>query len=147
MPPCWRHPQIPSFAQTSLPNYDPFSTSSFDHNFGRNDNQTFIVYAESTLVLYGKGLCGLFSVLRFTLEEKLCCTKCCKYFRPEGVVFNQLFFPLPSSCHIHCLNHMTGLSLLFFLQWMKKECPNNCCALPQEELILPPCFLVVPHMY
>ena len=35
-----------------------FSTSSFDHNFRPNDNQTFIVYVKSTLVLYRKGLCG-----------------------------------------------------------------------------------------
>ena len=59
-PPHRRHPQIPPFAQTSTPNYDPFFTSSFDHNFGRDDNQTFNVYAESTLVLYRKGLCGFF---------------------------------------------------------------------------------------
>ena len=38
VPPHQRHPQIPSFAQTGTPNYDPFFTSSFDHNFGRNDN-------------------------------------------------------------------------------------------------------------
>ena len=85
VPPHQRHPQIPLFAQTSMPNYDPFPTSSFDCNLGRNDNQTFIVHMESTLVLYRKGLCGFFSVLRFALEEKLCCTKCHKYFGPEGV--------------------------------------------------------------
>ena len=37
-----------------------FSASSFDHNFQPNDNQTFIVYEKSTLVLYRKGLCGFF---------------------------------------------------------------------------------------
>ena len=35
-----------------------FSASSFDHKFRPNDNQTFIVYMKSTLVLYRKGLCG-----------------------------------------------------------------------------------------
>ena len=35
-----------------------FPTSSFDHNFGTNDTQTFNVYAESTLVLYRKDLCN-----------------------------------------------------------------------------------------
>ena len=35
-----------------------FSASSFDHNFRPNNNQTFIVYVKSTLVLYRKGLCG-----------------------------------------------------------------------------------------
>ena len=37
-----------------------FSTSSFNCNFQPNDNQTFIVYAKSTLVLYRKGLYGFF---------------------------------------------------------------------------------------
>ena len=38
-----------------------FSASSFDCNFQPNNNQTFIVYVKSTLVLYRKGLCGFFS--------------------------------------------------------------------------------------
>ena len=38
-----------------------FSTSSLDCNFWPNDNQTFIVYVKSTLVLYRMGLCGLSS--------------------------------------------------------------------------------------
>ena len=62
-----------------------FSASSFDHNFRPNNNQTFIVYVKSTLVLYRKGLCGFFLVLGFALEEKLCGAKCCKFYRPEGV--------------------------------------------------------------
>ena len=41
-----------------LVKYHLFSTSSFNFNFRPNDNQTFIVYAKSTLVLYRKGLCG-----------------------------------------------------------------------------------------
>ena len=56
-----------------------FSASSFDHNFRPNNNQTFIVYEKSTLVLYTKGLCGFFLVLGFALEEKLCGAKCCKF--------------------------------------------------------------------
>ena len=35
-----------------------FSASSFDCNFRPNNNQTFIVYVKSTLVLYRKALCG-----------------------------------------------------------------------------------------
>ena len=65
-----------------------FSASSFYCNFQANDNQTFIVYAKSILVLYRKGLCGIFPVLGFALEEKLCGAKCSHYFRPEGVVTN-----------------------------------------------------------
>ena len=42
----------------------------FDCNFQPNDNQTFIVYVKSTLVLYRKGLCGFSPVLGFALEEK-----------------------------------------------------------------------------
>ena len=60
VPPCWRHPQIPSFTQTGMPNYEPFSTASFNHYFERNDNQTFNVYTESTLSLY-KRACVVFS--------------------------------------------------------------------------------------
>ena len=57
VPPHWRHPQIPWIAGTGTRNLDPFSASSFDHNFQPNDNQAFIVYMKSTLVLYRKGLC------------------------------------------------------------------------------------------
>ena len=63
----------------------PFFTSSFDCNFQTKNNQTFIVCAKHTLVLYRKGLCG-FLVLGFALEQKLHGAKCCKYFRPEGVL-------------------------------------------------------------
>ena len=69
-----------------------YSASSFNHNFQPNDNQTFIVYAKSTLVLYRKSLWG-FSGLGFDLEEKLCGRKCCEYYRPEGVWDNQ--YPHP----------------------------------------------------
>ena len=65
-----------------------FSASSFDCNFLPNNNQTFIVYVKSTLVLYRKALYGFFPVLVFTLEEKLCGAKCCKFCRPEGVYVN-----------------------------------------------------------
>ena len=37
-----------------------FFTSSFDHNFPTNENQPFIVYTKSTLVLVRKGLCGFY---------------------------------------------------------------------------------------
>ena len=74
VPPCWMQ-------YTKL---GPCFASSFDHNFQTNDNQTFIVYMKSTLVLYRKGPC-VFSCLGFTIEEKLHGKKCCKYFRPEGV--------------------------------------------------------------
>ena len=57
-----RRRQTPCSAQTSMTNYDLFSTSSFDCNFSRNDNQTFNVYMESTLSRYRKGLV-LFSQL------------------------------------------------------------------------------------
>ena len=46
-----------------------FSASSFDHNFRPNNNQTFIVYVKRTLVLYRKGLCGFFTVLKFPWED------------------------------------------------------------------------------
>ena len=64
----------------------PFgSVLFFNCNFQTKNNQTFIIYMKSTLVLYRKGLCGFFPVLGFTLEEKLCGKKCCKYYGPEGV--------------------------------------------------------------
>ena len=62
-----------------------FSLLLFAYNFQTNDNQTFNVYAKSTLSMYRKGLCGFSPVLAFTLEEKLHGAKCCKFYRPEGV--------------------------------------------------------------
>ena len=61
VPPHWRHPQIPLFTQTGMPNLDPFFASSFNCDFQTNDNQTIIVYEKRTLVLYRKGLCGFSS--------------------------------------------------------------------------------------
>ena len=58
VPPHQRHPQVPSFTQTGIPKYDFFNLF-FDHNFPGNDNQTFNVYAESTLSTYRKGHCML----------------------------------------------------------------------------------------
>ena len=65
-----------------------FSASSFNRNSRPNNNQTFIVYMKSTLVVYRKGLCGFFPVLGFALEEKLRGAKCCKYYGPEGVIIS-----------------------------------------------------------
>ena len=56
VPPRQRRRQTPCSAQTGMTNYDLFSTSSFDCNFSRNDNQTFNVYMESTLSIY-RDLC------------------------------------------------------------------------------------------
>ena len=63
VPPHWRSPQVPWIGQTGTPNLDPFFTSSFGHNFPTNDNQTFIVYIKSTLILFRKGLCSFFQFL------------------------------------------------------------------------------------
>ena len=60
VPPRQRRRQTPCSAQTGTTNYDLFSTSSFDCNFSRNDNQTFNEYMESTLSIYRKGLCAFF---------------------------------------------------------------------------------------
>ena len=60
-----------------------FFTSSFNCNFLTNDNQIFIVYMKSTLVLFRKAYVD-FSVLGFTLEEKLCGDKCHKFYRTRG---------------------------------------------------------------
>ena len=57
----------------------PFSfISSFNCNSSTNDNQTFIVYAKGTLVLFRKGICGFF-ILEFALGEKLHRVKCRKF--------------------------------------------------------------------
>ena len=60
VPPHQSHHQTPCSAQTAMTNYDLFSTSSFNCNFPRNDNQTFNVCTESTLSIYRKGLCTFF---------------------------------------------------------------------------------------
>ena len=85
--------RVPRFHRSLEPVHQTwtlFSASSFDRNFRPNNNQTFIVYVKSTLVLYRKGLCGFFPVLGFALEEKLRGAKCCKYYGPEGVCNNDL---------------------------------------------------------
>ena len=82
---------IPGFHRSLEPapqTWTLFSASSFDCNFRPNNNQTFILYVKSTLVLYRKCLCGLFPVLGFALEETLCGAKCCKFYGPEGVEFS-----------------------------------------------------------
>ena len=88
--------------------------SSFDHNFQPNDNQTFIVYAKSTLGLYRKGLCGFFLVLGFALEEKLHGKKCCKYFGPEGVYIKGanilLYIKGAEKMFVVCASNQTGSS-------------------------------------
>ena len=69
-----------------VPNLDPFFTSSFDHNFRTNDNQTFIVYVKSALILFRKGLC-VFSGFWICPRRKVMQSKCHKFFKPERVVF------------------------------------------------------------
>ena len=96
---------IPRFHRSLEPVHQTwtlFSASSFDHNFRPNNNQTFIVYVKSTLVLYRKGLCGFFPVLGFALEEKLCGANCCKFYGPEGVYsFHQIQFKFERISRIH----------------------------------------------
>ena len=59
----------------------------FNHNFQTNNNQTFIVCAKCTLVLYRKGLCGCFS-FGICWSRKVTWKNCCEYFRSEGVYGN-----------------------------------------------------------
>ena len=102
VPPHQMHPQIPWITGTGMPNLDPFFTSSFNCNFQTNDdNQTFIVYAKSTLVVFRKSLC-VFSVLGFALEEKLCGAKCSRFYEPEEVTIR----------HFSYLNTTTRHSLI-----------------------------------
>ena len=60
------------------PKLEPFFPSSFNCNFQTNDDQRFIVYKKSTLILFRKGLC-VFSVSGYALEEKLCGVICHKF--------------------------------------------------------------------
>ena len=75
MPPHHRHPQIPSSAQTSTPNFDTFFSplSMVATNLQTNDNQTYNVYTQkSTLsICTERELVCFFSVLEFAREEKL----------------------------------------------------------------------------
>ena len=58
VPPCQRHCRTPCSTQTGTTNYDLFSTSSFDCNFSRNDNQTFM-YMWKVPFLYTERACVL----------------------------------------------------------------------------------------
>ena len=62
----------------------------FGCNFPTNDNQTFIVYMKSMLILllFRKGLCG-FSSFKICPRRKLHGAICCKYWGPEG---ERMFF-------------------------------------------------------
>ena len=78
-----------------MPNYDPLFTSSFDCNFLTNDNQTFIVYAKSTLVLYRKGLCGFLFSFEICPGRKVMLSEVSQVFWTRGSKINcQLLKPL-----------------------------------------------------
>ena len=60
VPPHQRYHQIPSIAQTSMPNYDLFPTSSLDHNFEEMTIKHFM-YMQKVPFLYTERACVGFS--------------------------------------------------------------------------------------
>ena len=86
MPLTRRHPQVPSFTQTGMPKYDPFSEPLLLIVPFQEMTIKHLMYMQKVSFLYTERACVVFfSVLKFALEDFVCQKKCCKYFRPEGV--------------------------------------------------------------
>ena len=84
MPPHQRHPKIPSSAQTGTPNFDTFFSPLFMVVTFKQITIKHSMYMQKLPFLCTERAC-FFSVLGFTLEEKLCGAMCCKFYRPEGL--------------------------------------------------------------
>ena len=83
VPPRWRHPQVPSFTQTGMPKYDPFSEPLLLIITFQEMTIKHLMYAQQVPFLYTERACaGFFSVLKFAMEDFLCRKKCCEYFGP-----------------------------------------------------------------
>ena len=82
--PCQRHPLIPSSAQTSTPNFDLFSLLFMVVTF-KQMTIKHSMYIQKVPFLCTETACVVFSVLGFTLEEKLHGAKRCKFYGPEHV--------------------------------------------------------------
>ena len=72
LPPCWRHPQIPSFAQTGMPKYDPFFEPLFLIVTFQEMAIKHLMYMQKVPFLYTERACVVFLVLKFTLEDFVC---------------------------------------------------------------------------
>ena len=84
MPPHQRHPKIPSSAQAGTPNFDTFFSPLFMVVTFKQMTIKHSMYMQNYPSYVQKGRV-FFSVLGFTLEEKLCGAMCCKFYRPEGL--------------------------------------------------------------
>ena len=85
VPPCQRHPLVPSFTQTGTPKYDLFSKPHFLIITFQEMTIEHLMYTWKVPFLYTERAYVDFPVLKFAVEDYLCRTKCCKYYGPEGV--------------------------------------------------------------
>ena len=85
MPPHQRHPQTPSSAQTGTPNFDTFFSHLFMILTCEQMTIKHSIYAWKVPFLCTERACVVFSVSKFTLEEKRHRVKCCKFYEPEGL--------------------------------------------------------------
>ena len=91
VPPHQRHPQIPSFAQTGMPKYDPFSKPLLLIITFQEMTMKHLIYTQKVPFLCTESACVVFPSFEICPGRFFVCgKKCCKYFGP-GVSRNQRF--------------------------------------------------------
>ena len=98
-----------------------FSTSSFDHNFQPNDNQTFTVNTKSTLVLYRKSLC-VFSGFGICPRRKVMWKKVLRVFRTRG---STSYFQVGVLNTQNSNGNMPNMILIAYLNENFTDCNEN----------------------
>ena len=86
VPPPQRCPQIPSFAQTGMPNYDPFFPPLLLIKTLKVLTIKHSMYMWKVPLFYTEMACVVFSSFEICPGRKVMLRKCCEYFRPEGVL-------------------------------------------------------------
>ena len=76
MPPCWRHPEITSFAQTGMPKYDPFFEPLLLIVTFQEMTIKHLMYMQKVHFLYTERACVVFSGFeihpgRFCVSKKV----------------------------------------------------------------------------
>ena len=69
VPPHWRHPQVPSFAQTGMPKYDLFSEPWFLIITFQEMTIKHLMYTWKVPFLYTERACVVFPVLKFAVKD------------------------------------------------------------------------------
>ena len=126
VPPHWRHPRFDGLLELVHQTWTLFFTPFFDYNFPPNNNQTFIVYAKSTLVLVRKGLCGFF-IFGICPRRKVTWSKVLQVLRTRGsIILHKYVFMTLSIRHSNFLCYSLWSLILASLFW---NCWNFLCDL------------------